>query len=119
MQGFYASFHRPETFTLMRLLANAIALIETTTGAKWDVDPDTFSRIRSACVTILGVFRPGPGKGPRTGLFAAGMVATESKHLGQKAAVKVVSDWQKRLALIDILLQPKKERKPRETGSRS
>ena len=108
--GVYISFGDPETFTLMRLLANAISLIEQRSSGTWDKDPETFDQVKKACVTVLEIFGPRQGeKQGLRGLAALGLISDETKHLGADIAKRVVGEWQERLALIDELTRPPAE----------
>lgn len=100
--GVYASFGGMDTFTVMRLLANAISVLENTNQERWLNDAATFRQAKQACATILDVFRPA-ASGRSGGLFALGLQATEADHLGVDVATQVVNSWLARIRLVDAL----------------
>ena len=109
--GIYASFGGLPTFQAMRFLADAISLIETRTGDSWETDPKTCDEVEKACRTIFAFFRPKHGRRSRDSLFAEGIIATESDHLGAEIATKVVSEWLDRVQLVRALKSPPKRTK--------
>ena len=92
VNGFYASFGKPETFLVARLLANAIHTIEAVTGKNWMDDPEAHRQTQEACKNILDAFRPPGGEGPM------GIDPTFGESVGKDAAINALKSEFERVA---------------------
>ena len=90
--GVYASFGKPETFLVARLLANAIHTIEAVTGKNWMDDPKAHRQTQEACKNILDAFRPPGGEGPM------GIDLTFGESVGKDAAINALKSEFERVA---------------------
>ena len=114
--GVYASFGGLEGFMVMRLLANAISTIELTSGRKWREDPALFAEVKKACDRILDFFKPRDEGQPSMSLetIALGAVASESEHLGDRVAAKVMNEWLERASLAAALRATARRKKHKQ-----
>jgi len=103
--GVYASFGGIETFMVMRLLANAIAVIEAKTGSGWQENVETHRQVKKACAALFDIFPPSPDeKASRLGLRAGmELEVNEAENLGRDVAIKVTKDWLHRDAMVNAL----------------